>query len=139
MLPWKRMLRPLAAVLLTAALAVVPAATAHAAAPSSGWNDYTCKPSAAHPRPVVLVHGTFGNSVDNWLSLAPYLEDRGYCVYSLDYGQLPGVPVFDDRNSYYDPLNPQGSVIVPNTGTQIRIQSISAQGNFMQVQVRPAK
>ena len=52
---------------------------------------------------------------------------------------LPGVPIFDDRNSYYDPLNPQGSVIVPNTGTQIRIQSISAQGNFMQIQVRPAK
>ena len=46
---------------------------------------------------------------------------------------------FDDRNSYYDPVNPWGSVIVPNTGTQIRIQSISALGNFMQVQVRPAK
>jgi immune inhibitor A len=52
---------------------------------------------------------------------------------------LPGVSVFDDRNSYYDPLNPWGSVIVPNTGTQIVIRSISAQGNFMQVQVRPAK
>jgi len=52
---------------------------------------------------------------------------------------LPGVSVFDDRNSYYDPVNPWGSVIVPNTGTQSRIQSISAQGNFMQVQVRPAK
>ncbi len=51
----------------------------------------------------------------------------------------PGVSVFDDRNSYYDPVNPWGSVIVPNTGTQIRIQSISAHGNFMQVQVRPAK
>src|SRR5262249_38022125 len=58
----------------------------------SGWNDYSCHPSAAHPRPVVLVHGTFGNSVDNWVVLAPYLADRGYCVYSLDYGQLPGVP-----------------------------------------------
>ncbi|MEU6219772.1 alpha/beta fold hydrolase [Streptomyces sp. NPDC047022] len=94
MLPWKRLLRPLAAVLLTTAVAVVPAASAHAAAPSSGWNDYSCKPSAAHPRPVVLVHGTFGNSIDNWLSLAPYLEARGYCVFSLDYGQLPGVPLF---------------------------------------------
>ena len=52
---------------------------------------------------------------------------------------LPAVKIFDDSNSYYDPLNPWGSVIVPNTGTQIRIQSISAQGNFMQVQVRPAK
>ncbi|WP_129309936.1 alpha/beta fold hydrolase [Streptomyces sp. L2] len=96
MLPWKRALRPFAALLLTAAVATVPAATAHAAdtAPSTGWNDYSCKPSADHPRPVVLVHGTLGNSIDNWLSLAPYLEHRGYCVFSLDYGQLPGVPVF---------------------------------------------
>ncbi|MFF5859234.1 esterase/lipase family protein [Streptomyces sp. NPDC012751] len=101
MLPWKRVLRPLAALLLTAAVAVVPAAAAAASdatasgAPASGWNDYSCKPSAAHPRPVVLVHGTFGNSVDNWLGLAPYLVGRGYCVYSLDYGQLPGVPLFN--------------------------------------------
>ncbi|MFB7736902.1 esterase/lipase family protein [Streptomyces sp. NPDC056112] len=95
MLPFKRVLRPLAALVLAAALATAPAVTAHAAtAPSSGWNNYSCKPSAAHPRPVVLVHGTFGNSVDNWLSLAPYLKGRGYCVFSLDYGQLPGVPLF---------------------------------------------
>ncbi|MEU3338982.1 alpha/beta fold hydrolase [Streptomyces sp. NPDC006668] len=95
MLPWNRVLRPLAAVLLTAAVALVPATAAHAStAPSSGWNDYSCKPSATHPRPVVLVHGTLGNSVDNWLGLAPYLESRGYCVFSLDYGQLSGVPVF---------------------------------------------
>ncbi|MCX4607668.1 MULTISPECIES: triacylglycerol lipase [Streptomyces] len=95
MLPWKRLLRPLTALLLTAVVAVVPAATAHAAAPSSGWNDYSCKPSATHPRPVVLVHGTFANSTDNWLAFAPYLVDRGYCVFSLDYGQLPGVPLFN--------------------------------------------
>ncbi|GHH18343.1 esterase/lipase family protein [Streptomyces lanatus] len=99
MLPWKRVLRPLAALLLTAAVAVVPAATTAqaaetAATSSSGWNDYSCKPSAAHPRPVVLVHGTFANSVDNWLGLAPYLKNRGYCVFSLDYGQLSGVPFF---------------------------------------------
>ncbi|WP_069761214.1 triacylglycerol lipase [Streptomyces sp. LUP47B] len=96
MLPWKRLLRPLAALLLTAAVAVVPAAGAAqaATAPTSGWNDYTCKPSAAHPRPVVLVHGTFANSVDNWLALAPYLENRDYCVFSFDYGQLSGVPLF---------------------------------------------
>ncbi|MBD0838087.1 esterase/lipase family protein [Streptomyces sp. TRM68416] len=95
MLPWKRVLRPLAALLLTAAVALVPATAAQAAdAPSRGWNNWSCKPSAAHPRPVVLVHGTFGNSVDNWLGLAPYLTKRDYCVFSLDYGQLPGVPFF---------------------------------------------
>ncbi|WP_330238197.1 esterase/lipase family protein [Streptomyces sp. NBC_00525] len=107
MLPWTRAprspraRRTLAALLLAVAVAATPAAAA-AAAPttatattSRGWNDYSCKPSAAHPRPVVLVHGTFGNSIDNWLVLAPYLVNRGYCVYSLDYGRLPGVPVFN--------------------------------------------
>ncbi|KIF73782.1 lipase [Streptomyces sp. 150FB] len=105
MLPWKRALGPLAGLLLAVTVTVTPAAavsaaTVHPARPApakvsaSNWNDYSCKPSAAHPRPVVLVHGTFGNSVDNWLALAPYLTHRGYCVFSLDYGQLPGVPVF---------------------------------------------
>jgi triacylglycerol esterase/lipase EstA (alpha/beta hydrolase family) len=94
MLPWKRVLRPLTALLLTAAAVAVPAATAQAStASSTGWNDYSCEPSAAHPDPVVLVHGTFANGTDNWLALAPYLEARGYCVFSLDYGQLPGVPL----------------------------------------------
>ncbi|PAX82624.1 esterase/lipase family protein [Streptomyces albidoflavus] len=78
--------------MLTPAATASAAPTAQATA-SSGWNDYSCKPSAAHPRPVVLVHGTFANSVDNWLVLAPYLVNRGYCVFSLDYGQLPGVPL----------------------------------------------
>ncbi|MFD7761612.1 esterase/lipase family protein [Streptomyces microflavus] len=106
MLPWFRAARTprtrsvFAAFLLAVTLLVAPTATATAAAPSAeaatsrGWNDYSCKPSASHPRPVVLVHGTFGNSVDNWLVLAPYLVNRGYCVFSLDYGQLPGVPFF---------------------------------------------
>ncbi|WP_327269969.1 lipase family protein [Streptomyces sp. NBC_01218] len=109
MLPWTRTprapraRRTLAALLLAVAALVGPSVAAASAAPSaggaaaatSGWNDYSCKPSAAHPRPVVLVHGTFGNSVDNWIVLAPYLVARGYCVFSLDYGQLPGVPVFN--------------------------------------------
>ncbi|AZM52417.1 lipase [Streptomyces sp. WAC 01529] len=106
MLPWRRALRAFAAALLvTGAATLTPTATASAASAtatataaetttSRGWNDYSCKPSAAHPRPVVLVHGTFGNSVDNWLVLAPYLVRRGYCVYSLDYGQLKDVPFF---------------------------------------------
>lgn len=106
MLPWRRLVRQLAVLILAAAALVAPTGTAQAAsAPSSGWNNWSCKPSAAHPRPVVLVHGTFGNSVDNWLGLAPYLVHRGYCVYSLDYGQLPGVPFFNglgpiDKSAY---------------------------------------
>ena len=52
---------------------------------------------------------------------------------------LPAVKVFDDRTEYWDAANPQGSVKNPNTGTLIIINSVSAQGSFMQVEVRPAR
>jgi immune inhibitor A len=52
---------------------------------------------------------------------------------------LPAVNAFDDRILHYDPTNPLGSVMHPNTGTIITIRSINAQGNFMQIQVAPAK
>jgi triacylglycerol esterase/lipase EstA (alpha/beta hydrolase family) len=55
-----------------------------------GSNDWSCTPSAAHPHPVVLVHGTFGNMTVSWQALAPLLANRGYCVFALDYGGRPG-------------------------------------------------
>ncbi|KAA8888008.1 alpha/beta fold hydrolase [Nocardia colli] len=53
--------------------------------PPEGSDDWTCQPTAAHPRPVVLVHGTWGNQND-WNVLAPQLKAEGYCVFSLNYG-----------------------------------------------------
>ncbi|GAA1984950.1 esterase/lipase family protein [Kitasatospora viridis] len=51
-----------------------------------GADDPACRPSAAHPDPVVLVHGTFENRNDNWRAAAPLLADHGYCVYTFNYG-----------------------------------------------------
>jgi pimeloyl-ACP methyl ester carboxylesterase len=46
-----------------------------------------CKPSAAHPYPVVLVHATFADEGSNWVTLAPLLANAGYCVYGFNYGE----------------------------------------------------
>ena len=48
---------------------------------------------------------------------------------------LAGVSVFNDATDFWDPSTPLANVITPNTGTTIRIKSISAQGGFMQVAV----
>ncbi|MCW2646769.1 MAG: Lipase [Pseudonocardiales bacterium] len=58
-----------------------------------GANIWTCKPSAAHPRPVVLVHGLSGNKNTNWQTFAPLLANSGYCVYALTYGVAAGTPL----------------------------------------------
>lgn len=55
-----------------------------------GTNDFDCRPSTAHPRPVILVHGAGGGRQTNWGTLAPVLANAGYCVFALTYSPLPG-------------------------------------------------
>ena len=57
-----------------------------------GANNWKCRPTSRHPRPVVLVHGTAGNKNTNWQTYAPLLANNGYCVFALTYGVSAGTP-----------------------------------------------
>ena len=68
------------------------------AASPPGVNVPGCRPSAAHPRPVVLVNGTLTNMIDDWAGLGPRLANLGYCVY--------GTPIGGDPNLFIQTIGP---------------------------------
>lgn len=54
--------------------------------PDFDWvNDDTCMPSADHPRPVLLVHGTTSNAGE-MENIGRALADQGHCVFAVNYG-----------------------------------------------------
>ncbi|WP_020662540.1 esterase/lipase family protein [Amycolatopsis benzoatilytica] len=55
-----------------------------------GANDWNCKPSAAHPNPVLLSNGTTANAYENWANLSQKLANAGYCVFAGNFGGSPG-------------------------------------------------
>lgn len=81
------------AVAAWSALAAAPASAGSSTVPAPpGTNDFTCRPTAAHPRPVILLHGLSAGQSATFTVTAPLLKARGYCVYALNYGLNPLVP-----------------------------------------------
>jgi triacylglycerol esterase/lipase EstA (alpha/beta hydrolase family) len=72
------------------AAVVVASPAAHAA---GGNNDFGCRPSAAHPEPVILLHGSFATYYEDLNFLQSELAAQGYCTFSFTYGSPPGFPL----------------------------------------------
>jgi pimeloyl-ACP methyl ester carboxylesterase len=106
----KVMLAALAGGLLaTAVQGAATAASASSPASSSGYNNWACQPSAAHPEPVVLLHGLGATYYEDLgQDVAPYLAAAGYCVYGATYGATSVL------GPYVGAVGP-----IPASGTQI--------------------
>jgi len=86
---WPRVSTVVAAVALIAGVSSAGSASAYTVLPyPPGTNDFGCRPSAAHPRPVILLEGLGGNS-DAWRFFSPALKAKGYCLFTVNYGEHP--------------------------------------------------
>ncbi len=90
-----RIVMTVAALVLGAGvLSAAPAqATSLPTLPAAGANDWSCRPTKAHPSPVVIVHGTFGDSKSLLDRLSWRMHTAGYCVFALDYGNRATGPI----------------------------------------------
>jgi triacylglycerol esterase/lipase EstA (alpha/beta hydrolase family) len=102
--------------------AAIGAAFLDPSAPPPGVNDFSCRLTAAHPRPVVLIPGTFANMEDDYGAVGPVLANDGYCVFSLNYGGIPGVFI-------------QATGPVPQSAKQIGVAVDKVAANYPGVKV----
>jgi pimeloyl-ACP methyl ester carboxylesterase len=98
---------------IAAVTATVAAAPASAEDPPPGSNDFNCKPTAQHPRPVILVHGLAANMSLNWSYDSPQLAAAGYCVFALTYG-------LDERTAGW-PYRPGGLVPMQQSSKELKV------------------
>ncbi|MBF6320170.1 lipase [Nocardia cyriacigeorgica] len=52
-----------------------------------GANDWNCKPTAQHPRPVLLIHGTWMNAYNGFAYMGQPIKDAGFCTFTFNYGR----------------------------------------------------
>lgn len=78
-----------------------------------------CKPSSAHPYPVILTEGTFASMYNSFGAISPDLVNNGYCVYTFNYGQtipLTGFYAMGDIASSASQLESEVNSVLSSTG-----------------------
>lgn len=85
-------IRPRLTIAAVLAAATLTALAAPAAQAAGGNNDPSCKPTSAHPDPVVFLHGLGATYYEDLNFLQADVASQGYCTFSSTYGAYPGFP-----------------------------------------------
>jgi triacylglycerol lipase len=80
--------------------------------PPPGANDFGCKPSQAHPRPVILLHGLSSTKSEHWGYMSPRIAAAGYCVFAITYGLDPITRSW--------PYRPGGTIRIQKSAKELR-------------------
>lgn len=88
----RRFVRVFLAAAVFATMALIGVAGPSAAASAGGVNDDSCVPGAAHPNPVVFLHGLGATYYEDINVLQSHVAGLGYCTFSATYGDYPGFP-----------------------------------------------
>lgn len=75
--------------------------------PAAVETSIDCRPTPAHPRPVILVHGTFDNGPDTMPRLGEPLRRQGFCVIAPTLGAYAGNPTRGGLDSIIGASGPQ--------------------------------
>ena len=71
-----------------------------------------CRPTPAHPRPVILVHGTFDNGPNTMPRLGEPLRAEGFCVIAPTFGAYSGNPARGGLDSIVGASGPQLATVI---------------------------
>lgn len=75
--------------------------------PAAVETNIDCQPTPAHPRPVILVHGTFDNGPNTLPRLGEPLRRQGFCVIAPTLGAYAGNPARGGLDSIVGASGPQ--------------------------------
>lgn len=87
-----------------------------------------CQPTPTHPRPVILVHGTFDNGPNTMPRLGEPLRNQGFCVIAPTLGAYAADPARGGLDSIVGASGPQLAEVIDQVRAQTGAEQVDLVG-----------